>query len=203
MLNKKKNNKGFTLVELLVVIAIIGILAVVAVPALFKNIEKVKVADLESDISAIRSAVLSYYTDNSEYPFDDENGNKTVVLLQKDMTEVITEATDTNKTKEATKEINSELEGLSFPYEGTYKLTDKTGNAVATSPETLYLTITTKGASTTISEDGLKKLAQDLGLELVNQTVNVKTTQTTGTPTSIFVKADTSGQKIIIPLINK
>ena len=210
MLNKNKNNQGFTLVELLVVIAIIGILAVVAVPALFKNIEKGKVADLESDISAIRSAVLSYYTDNSEYPFDDDNGtkpngNKTVVLLQKDMTEVITEATDTNKTKEATKEINSELEGLSFPYEGTYKLTDKTGNAVATSPETLYLTITTKGASTTISEDGLKKLAQDLGLELVNQTVNVKTTtQTTGTPTSIFVKADTSaGQKIIIPLINK
>ena len=67
MLNRKKNNKGFTLVELLVVIAIIGILAVVAVPALFKNIEKGKVADLESDISAIRSAVLSYYTNNSEY----------------------------------------------------------------------------------------------------------------------------------------
>ena len=66
----KKNNKGFTLVELLVVIAIIGILAVVAVPALFKNIEKGKVADLESDISAIRSAVLSYYTNNSEYPID-------------------------------------------------------------------------------------------------------------------------------------
>ena len=42
MLNKNKNNKGFTLVELLVVIAIIGILAVVAVPALFKNIEKGK-----------------------------------------------------------------------------------------------------------------------------------------------------------------
>ena len=72
----KKNNKGFTLVELLVVIAIIGILAVVAVPALFKNIEKGKVADLESDISAIRSAVLSYYTDNSEYPFDDNNGSE-------------------------------------------------------------------------------------------------------------------------------
>ena len=50
MLNKKKNNKGFTLVELLVVIAIIGILAVVAVPALFKNIEKGKVAELESVI---------------------------------------------------------------------------------------------------------------------------------------------------------
>ncbi|WP_286316207.1 type IV pilin protein [Romboutsia ilealis] len=73
MLNKKKNNKGFTLVELLVVIAIIGILAVVAVPALFKNIEKGKVADLEADISAIRSAVLSYYADNSEYPDSEDD----------------------------------------------------------------------------------------------------------------------------------
>jgi len=70
MLNKKKNNKGFTLVELLVVIAIIGILAVVAVPALFKNIEKGKVADLEADISAIRSASLSVYADTSAYPGD-------------------------------------------------------------------------------------------------------------------------------------
>ena len=206
MLNKKKNNKGFTLVELLVVIAIIGILAVVAVPALFKNIEKGKVADLESDISAIRSAVLSYYTDNSEYPFDDNNGSEkdgeTIVLLQKDMSEIIPSDT-LNKTKEATKAINSELEGLSFPYEGKYELTAANGTSVAKSPETLYLTITTKGENTTISEDGLKKLAQDLGLELVNQTVNVKTTtQTTGTPTSIFVKADTSaGQIIILPLI--
>ena len=194
----KKNNKGFTLVELLVVIAIIGILAVVAVPALFKNIEKGKVADLESDISAIKSAVLSYYTDNSEYPFDDSNGSteggETIVLLQKNMSSII--PTDTSdKTKEATKAINSELEGLSFPYEGTYKLTDKTGNAIATSPETLYLTITTKGASTTISEDGLKKLAQDLALdkgENANETTMAVTAASQGT-----------GQKIIIPLINK
>ena len=198
MLNKKKNNKGFTLVELLVVIAIIGILAVVAVPALFKNIEKGKVADLESDISAIKSAVLSYYTDNSEYPFDDSNGSteggETIVLLQKNMSSII--PTDTSdKTKEATKAINSELEGLSFPYEGTYKLTDKTGNAIATSPETLYLTITTKGLSTTISEDGLKKLAQDLALDKganANETTMAVTAASQGT-----------GQKIIIPLINK
>ncbi|MGL5754321.1 MAG: type IV pilin protein [Paraclostridium sp.] len=68
--SKKKNNKGFTLIELLVVIAIIGILAVVAVPALFKNIEKAKIADLESNISAIKSASLSYYSDNGNYPTD-------------------------------------------------------------------------------------------------------------------------------------
>ena len=95
MLNRKKNNKGFTLVELLVVIAIIGILAVVAVPALFKNIEKGKIADLEADISAIRSAALSVYADKSEMPVE-----------QKD---ILT----------ATTEIGAELEGLSNPFKAT------------------------------------------------------------------------------------
>ncbi|MBC5998015.1 prepilin-type N-terminal cleavage/methylation domain-containing protein [Romboutsia ilealis] len=81
MLNKKKNNKGFTLVELLVVIAIIGILAVVAVPALFSNIEKSKVAKLESNISAIKSAALTYYTDNNTY-FETQSNASTIEQLQ-------------------------------------------------------------------------------------------------------------------------
>ena len=103
MLNRKKNNKGFTLVELLVVIAIIGILAVVAVPALFKNIEKGKVADLESDISAIRSAALSVYADTSEMPEQDD---------------ILT----------GTEEICAELEGLSNPFKATSYVTDIVGN---------------------------------------------------------------------------
>lgn len=64
MLNKKKNNKGFTLVELLVVIAIIGILAVVAVPALLKNVDKSRAAKVEANYSAIKSAATAYYADN-------------------------------------------------------------------------------------------------------------------------------------------
>ncbi|MER0285455.1 type II secretion system protein [Clostridioides difficile] len=64
----RKNKKGFTLVELLVVIAIIGILAVVAVPALFSNINKAKVASVESDYSSIKSAALSYYSDKNKVP---------------------------------------------------------------------------------------------------------------------------------------
>ncbi|MGL5754323.1 MAG: pilin [Paraclostridium sp.] len=69
----KKNNEGFTLIELLVVIAIIGILAVVAVPALFKNINKAKIADVESDYSAIRSAVLAEYAENGKLPYEISN----------------------------------------------------------------------------------------------------------------------------------
>ena len=68
--NKKlKDKKGFTLVELLVVIAIIGILAIVAVPALFKNINKAKIADV-SDYNAVKSSIVAYYADNNKFTSD-------------------------------------------------------------------------------------------------------------------------------------
>ena len=133
MLNKKKNNKGFTLVELLVVIAIIGILAVVAVPALFKNIEKGKVADLEADISAIRSASLSYYAENSAYP--------TGATLS------TTPATTDPSTK-----LESEIESLGFPFGGTYILN-------GTAPGNLTLTINN---TTKLSKSAQDKLVNDL-----------------------------------------
>lgn len=79
-LKKKKNNKGFTLVELLVVIAIIGVLAVVAVPSLFTQIEKSKVASLQSDISAIKSVTIAKYADGTLFPKDAVD-NKVETLL--------------------------------------------------------------------------------------------------------------------------
>ena len=132
MLNKKKNNKGFTLVELLVVIAIIGILAVVAVPTLFKNIEKGKIASLESDISAIRSATLSYYADNSTYPT----------------------TTSSNNAEGLVASLQGELEGLNDPFESTYALS-------GTVPSDLTLTITF-GAGKSISQKGIDKLNKEL-----------------------------------------
>ena len=205
-MKSKKNNKGFTLVELLVVIAIIGILAVVAVPALFKNIEKGKVADLEGDISAIRSAVLSYYADNSEYPIDNDGTNNTVIELKSDMSYIVENGSGedgafvenevSSSQKQGTLKLISELEGLSFPYGGSYKLTANDGTSVAESPETLYLTITTEDKNTTISDSGLDKLAQDLGLS------NPTPASATASTTAIGVTpAGATGQIIIIPLI--
>ena len=161
MLNKKKNNKGFTLVELLVVIAIIGILAVVAVPALFKNIEKGKIADLEADISAIRSAALSVYADTSEMP---------------------TGAIYANGSVQASSKIGAELEGLSNPFGGTYTTELKNNN------NTLVLKIdVTKG----ISKDGSKKLASDLGDKYVTadlKQISPESAQPISSNTSVYVK---------------
>ncbi|WP_455539800.1 type II secretion system protein [Terrisporobacter sp.] len=113
MFSKKKNNKGFTLVELLVVIAIIGILAVVALPTLFKNIDKSKVASLESDISAIKSATISYVTDNNVLPEVSENKGAIV------------------------ENLGGNLEGLSDPYDAVYNLSSDSKEGTVTLKITL------------------------------------------------------------------
>ncbi len=59
---------GFTLIELLVVIAIIGILAGLVSVALPRALERAKIADVETDFNAIRTALTQYYTDNESYP---------------------------------------------------------------------------------------------------------------------------------------
>ena len=153
MLNKKKNNKGFTLVELLVVIAIIGILAVVAVPALFKNIEKGKVAELESDISAIRSAALSYYAENSKYPVTDSFSDSTLAV-----TVPVTKPQLTTQ-EEARNAILKEVESLGFPFKGSYTLS-------GTEPGKALLTINLS-TGVQLSEDAAKKLVNDLGKVLI------------------------------------
>ena len=168
MLNKKKNNKGFTLVELLVVIAIIGILAVVAVPALFKNIEKGKVAELESDISAIRSAALSYYAENSKYPKTDAFSDST-----------LDPSPEAGSQEEARNAILKEVESLGFPFKGSYTLS---GNE----PGKALLTIDLSSSSVKLSKDAAEKLINDLGKVLM---IQVGTEE----PQSIYTK---SGNKI-------
>ncbi len=70
---KKRGSKGFTLIELLVVIAIIGILAAIIAPNAFKAIEKSKVAAVESDYKAVKSATLMYYSDVGTWPTADND----------------------------------------------------------------------------------------------------------------------------------
>ncbi len=83
-----KGTRGFTLIELLVVIAIIGILAAIIAPNAFKAIEKSKVAAVESDYKAVKSATLMYYSDVGTWPTPDNdftnNDNETDIFITGD-----------------------------------------------------------------------------------------------------------------------
>lgn len=55
-MNKKRNNKGFSLVELIVVIAVMAVLVVVLAPAYLRYVDKARV---QKDVSAVSEIVQS------------------------------------------------------------------------------------------------------------------------------------------------
>ena len=61
------NKKGFTLIELLVVVLIIGILASIAIPQYFKVVEKSRVSEAMSVISAVKSAEERFLARGGSY----------------------------------------------------------------------------------------------------------------------------------------
>ena len=62
--------KGFTLIELLVVVLIIGILASIAIPQYFKVVEKARVSEAMSLISAVKSAQERFLARGGTYTSD-------------------------------------------------------------------------------------------------------------------------------------
>lgn len=56
--------RGFTLVELMIVVVIIGILAAVAIPRFANMVKKSKEGATKGQLTAIRSALQVYYSDN-------------------------------------------------------------------------------------------------------------------------------------------
>ena len=64
-----RRQAGFTLIELLIVVAIIAILAAVAVPNFLEAQVRAKISRARSDMRTLRTAIESYATDHSTYPY--------------------------------------------------------------------------------------------------------------------------------------
>lgn len=60
--------RGFTLIELLVVIVIIAVLALIAIPRFVDAGTRSREASLKSNLSLLRAAIATYYTDTGAYP---------------------------------------------------------------------------------------------------------------------------------------
>ena len=68
MLPENKHNAGLTLIELLVIIAIIGILAAIAIPAYSTYKAKARIAQAQSEIRNIKTAIAALANDTEQWP---------------------------------------------------------------------------------------------------------------------------------------
>ena len=56
--------KGFTLLELMIVVAILGLLSVISIPKFAELLERSREGATKGNISALRSAISIYYSQN-------------------------------------------------------------------------------------------------------------------------------------------
>jgi general secretion pathway protein G len=68
MKDKRRNQRGFTLIELMVVIVILGILAGLIVPRIMGRPDEARLAKARLQIESLETALKMYRLDNGSYP---------------------------------------------------------------------------------------------------------------------------------------
>jgi prepilin-type N-terminal cleavage/methylation domain-containing protein len=75
MTSSASNKSGFTLIEMLTVVAIIAILAGLLFPAISAARRKAQVAQAQTEIKSIESALKTYYTEYGRWPIGNGGGD--------------------------------------------------------------------------------------------------------------------------------
>ena len=119
LFRRVKNRDGFTLIEMLIVIIILGILAMAIIPQISVSTDDAKVSTLKSNLSAVRSAIETYYAQhNQTYPGvagDGTNAAGTALAFINQLTQFSTAAGVVAGTKTATAIYGPYIKGGIMP----------------------------------------------------------------------------------------
>lgn len=84
-MNRKLNNKGFTLVELLAVLVILIAIMAIAIPTISSSLERTKAKQNESRYRVIESAAELYVADHKNEIYTNLGGNSRCYIQIKDI----------------------------------------------------------------------------------------------------------------------
>lgn len=92
-MNKKLNNKGFTLVELLAVLVILIAIMTIAMPTISSSLERTKEQQNQARYEVLESAAELYVTDNKNAIYNklDTNNTNSCTILVSQLNEYLSE----------------------------------------------------------------------------------------------------------------
>ena len=143
-LNKKKDNKGFSLVELIIVVAIMAILVGLLAPQYIKYVEKSRKSADASNLSEMVNAVQIYAADaESSLP----KGTYTITINKTATNNVGTTITSTDASSTAVDQVKAAVAETAPDYASTTLKSSKWGDNADDVPISAAITVNDEGGT--------------------------------------------------------